>query len=176
MEPKTKDNRITVMPHLDVHIPPPPRPVAAPKVRLVSLLAFWRIKCISIGRRGLAYVLLLLSALLTVISSSFVSGLFPVPNLLDARWWIAALAGVCGLALGMYATIKGAILCLYPAKQTEIIVPLTRHTAAYLPATDSLVRASAEPLQEQKTVLLRAAATGMEAPPEEMLRASMGQE
>ena len=58
----------------------------------------------------------------------------------------------------------------------EVGVPLTRANTADLPAPDSLVRASSEPMQAQEDVLLRAAATGNDTPPEEMLRASKGHE
>lgn len=43
---------------------------------------------------------------------------------------------------------------------------------ASLPARQTLVRASSEPTQAQQAVLLRAAAEGMETPPEELMRAS----
>ena len=53
-------------------------------------------------------------------------------------------------------------------------VPLTRANTADMPAPDTLVRASTEPLQAQQSVLLRAAAEGQETPPEQLVRASMG--
>lgn len=43
------------------------------------------------------------------------------------------------------------------AKRIEPVVPLTRANTSSLPAVDSLVRASQEPLQAHQTVLLRAA-------------------
>ena len=55
-------------------------------------------------------------------------------------------------------------------------VPLTRHNVADLPAPDSLVRASSEPMQAQQAVLLRAAAQGQETLPEQLVRASVRQE
>ena len=51
--------------------------------------------------------------------------------------------------------------------------PPTNTNNADLPAHQTLVRASSEPLQTQEAVLLRAATEGMETPPEEMLRASV---
>ena len=62
------------------------------------------------------------------------------------------------------------------AKQIKLCVPLTRANTADLPALDSLVRASSEPMQAQQSVLLRAATEGLGTPPEELVRASAGQE
>ena len=53
-------------------------------------------------------------------------------------------------------------------------VPLTRANTADLPAPDSLVRASAEPVQEQQAVLLRAATETQERHEEQLVRASAG--
>ena len=57
-------------------------------------------------------------------------------------------------------------------KRIEPGVPLTRANIAALPAPDSLVRASAEPLQEQQAVLLRAATAGVERHEEQLVRAA----
>ena len=54
------------------------------------------------------------------------------------------------------------------------INPLTRANTADLPAPDSLVRASSEPMQAQEAVLLRAAAEGQETPPEQLVRPARG--
>ena len=72
----------------------------------------------------------------------------------------------------VYWTIKGIkeIIRIDPG------VPLTRANTANLPAPDSLVRASEQPLQAQEGVLLRGAAEGMETPPEQLVRASVGME
>ena len=53
-------------------------------------------------------------------------------------------------------------------------VPLTRANTADLPAPDSLVRASAEPVQEQQAVLLRAATETAERHEEQLVRALAG--
>ena len=53
-------------------------------------------------------------------------------------------------------------------------IPLTRANFSRIPAPESLVRASSEPMQAQESVLLRAAAEE-ETRPEEMLRAVEGQ-
>ena len=81
-----------------------------------------------------------------------------------------------GLALFIYG-----VSCLFAAKksvnQTRAmahVVPLTRANTADLPAPDSLVRASEEPMQAQEAVLLRAAAQGMVTPPEQLVRAVNG--
>ena len=83
-----------------------------------------------------------------------------------------------GLAFCIYG-----VSCLFAAKRLVNktrdmagVVPLTRANAADLPAPDSLVRASEEPMQAQEAVLLRAAAEGMETPPEQLVRAAVGQE
>ncbi len=60
------------------------------------------------------------------------------------------------------------------AKQIQTGAPLTRANAADLPAPDSLVRASSEPVQAQQTVLLRAAEAGEERHEEQLVRASVG--
>lgn len=53
-------------------------------------------------------------------------------------------------------------------------VPLTRANIVDLPAPDSLVRASTEPVQEQQAVLLRAATDTQEWQVEQLVRASAG--
>ncbi len=56
------------------------------------------------------------------------------------------------------------------------VVPLTRANTGSLPTSDSLVRASEEPMQAQKAALLRAAAATQEMPPDQLVRAVNGQE
>ena len=55
-------------------------------------------------------------------------------------------------------------------------IPLTRKVAATLPAEESLVRASEEPVQEQQAILLRAATDNQETPAEQLVRPAGGQE
>ncbi|MCW3095794.1 MAG: hypothetical protein JWL77_1412 [Chthonomonadaceae bacterium] len=55
------------------------------------------------------------------------------------------------------------------------VVPLTRANESDLRAPDVLVRASQEPLQEQRAELLRSAQYGKETPADELLRATNGQ-
>ena len=60
--------------------------------------------------------------------------------------------------------------------QMNNVVPLTRANTADLPAPESLVRASAEPVQEPQAVLLRAATTTQEKHEEQLVRAAGGTE
>lgn len=60
--------------------------------------------------------------------------------------------------------------------QKMYVIPLTRVNTADLPAPEILVRASSEPPQAQESMLLRAAAEGQETPPEQLVRAFVGQE
>ena len=84
---------------------------------------------------------------------------------------IAALI-LIGIA---YFCGKAGILSLNQAQLIDPGVPLTRANTADLSATDTLVRASSEPLQTQEGVLLRAA-QGVETPPEQLVRASVRQD
>ena len=75
-----------------------------------------------------------------------------------------------------YACAKLSDASTEQAEKINPGVPLTRANTADLPAPDSLVRASSEPLQAQESVLLRAATEKGETPPEQLVRASVGQE
>ena len=55
---------------------------------------------------------------------------------------------------------------------TNLDAKLLVENAADLPASESLLRGSAEPLQEPRAVLLRAAGQGPEIPSEHLLRAA----
>ena len=92
---------------------------------------------------------------------------------------IVAIGGFC-LSLGFggatYYSFRRAMSGITCVKQMDPGVPLTRANTADLRASDSLVRASSEPIQAQQAVLLRAAAEGMETQPEQLVRASVGQE
>ena len=80
---------------------------------------------------------------------------------------VAAVMLAC-YGLTMATAIRGV-------RRIHVDVPLTRANTANLPAPDSLVRASSEPMQVQQTVLLRAAAEGMETPPEQIARTVIGE-
>jgi len=56
--------------------------------------------------------------------------------------------------------------------QMDVGVPLTRSSAADLPATSVLVRASEKPSEEQASILLRAAAETNATPTDQLLRPS----
>ena len=58
------------------------------------------------------------------------------------------------------------------AREIEPGILFTRANTANLPAPDSLVRASSEPVQAQETVLLRAAQNGQGESAEQLLRAA----
>ena len=58
-------------------------------------------------------------------------------------------------------------------KRIEPVKPLTRFNIGRLPAEETLVRAAAEPTEEQKAVLLRAAQAASETPSEQLLRPGM---
>ncbi len=73
------------------------------------------------------------------------------------------------------ATIRAYKAAENRANQINLGVPLTRFNTADLPAPDSLVRASSEPMQAQQAVLLRAAAEGQDRHEEELVRAVEGQ-
>ena len=55
-------------------------------------------------------------------------------------------------------------------RSAEPVVPLTCANIVHLPASDSLVRASSEPVHDQQTELLRAAVETQATPAEQLLR------
>ena len=60
----------------------------------------------------------------------------------------------------------------YRAKRIKRVELITRHNTGRLPAAETLVRGSDRPSPAQQTELLRAAGQGLEAPPEQLLRAT----
>ena len=88
--------------------------------------------------------------------------------------WTITLFGpvilICSLGLYYVEGLWKAILDY--ADRVDAGVPLTRANTAALPAHESLVRAGAEPVQEQQAVLLRAAAQTQERHKEQLVRAS----
>ena len=84
--------------------------------------------------------------------------------------WLTGFVLVLALAFG---TFHVSSKYMERARQIDPGVPLTRHNTADLPSTDSLVRASSEPLQAQEAVLLRAAAQGQPVHEEQLLRATV---
>jgi len=84
-------------------------------------------------------------------------------------WWWGAIwgfvAGVAALWCG-----KWGFDSIRYAETIDPGIPLTRKVADTLPAEESLVRASSEPIQEQQAVLLRAAVDDQETPSEQLVR------
>lgn len=112
--------------------------------------------CMLVG--GVAAMLGVMEGVDDVIRGSVGTGFsLPSPNGFYVACLVCFLVGVCCTFLG--------------EKVKEDITPLTRANTADLPAPESLVRASSEPLRVQEAVLLRAA-EGQETPSEELVRAS----
>jgi hypothetical protein len=82
----------------------------------------------------------------------------------------AMIAGLTVFALIAMPVLRFIGLLFATAARMDPVVPLTRNTAADLPETESLVRASTEPPQQQETVLLRAAQSDAATPSQELLR------
>ena len=99
-------------------------------------------------------------------------------------WWGDQSSNGAVLSLGLmllfgagaYAFGKLACDTMKAATNIDFGVPLTRANTADLPAPDSLVRASAEPIQAQEAVLLRAAAEEQQRHEEQLVRAADGPE
>ena len=66
--------------------------------------------------------------------------------------------------------------CLTRSRTIETGVPLMLCTASYLPAPERLVRPSSEPMQAQKSVLVRAVTEKQREPDEQLVRAAGGEE
>lgn len=83
----------------------------------------------------------------------------------NSRWFVLlAFASISLLALGLRTKRR--------VETAEPVRPLTRHTVNHIPAEESLVRASEEPLAGQEKILLRAAKANEETPAEQLLRPS----
>jgi hypothetical protein len=81
-----------------------------------------------------------------------------------------------GLGLG-FVIIRGGMFfsnraedILQKAEGMNVGVPFTQANTAHLPASESLVRASSEPEEEQQSVLLRASIHSQQTPAEQLLR------
>jgi|SRR5579871_2372465 len=76
------------------------------------------------------------------------------------------------MASGFLTFYSGYVGFVYLRQSRKIDpgIPLTRKVANTLPAEDSLVRASEEPIQEQQAILLRAAVDGQEMAPDQLVR------
>lgn len=84
--------------------------------------------------------------------------------------WIRDLWLSGFLGAGAYLLPKAAKTTIFHAEHVAPGVPLTRVNIADLPALESLVRPSSEPLQAQEAVLLRAATKGEETHLEQLVR------
>jgi hypothetical protein len=107
---------------------------------------------------------------LTMLLTFFVLG--------DARDWEVPLVMVfmSGLALVSLGTAYVGRRTLRKAVKLDAGIPFTHANTADLPAPESLVRASEEPMQEQQAVLLRAATQTQERHEEQLVRAAGGLE
>ena len=86
--------------------------------------------------------------------------------------------GIVGLLASLFCTVMALRFIRFGqakrkrAAQMEQVVPLSHVNIADLPDEDRLVRASEEPVSEQRNVLLRAAVSSEETSTEQLLRAS----
>lgn len=78
-------------------------------------------------------------------------------------------------AAGIAFFLKRGFALAYKVQKIDPGVFLTRANTGDLPAPDSLVRASTEPVQEPQAILLRAAAGTQTGQEEQLLRASAGE-
>lgn len=74
------------------------------------------------------------------------------------------------LGLGTWGLIWGGNSLYRTYDEREEVAPHTRPKPEQLPAKEILLRASTEPTEEQEKVLLRAAMTSEDTPPEQLLR------
>ncbi|MCW3053426.1 MAG: hypothetical protein JWN14_2596 [Chthonomonadales bacterium] len=139
-----------------------------PRKRLVPMPQYVK----TLGQKGMGYsagtILSFAGFIGMVIGVILIMMCFTFPDLPNVHLWEFIVGSVLG-GLG----ITGAWLGNRVMKITKKIEPvnlITRRTANLLPQEDTLVRASERPLSQQKAELLRAATTGQETPPEELLR------
>ena len=87
----------------------------------------------------------------------------------------------------IFFSFSGGVFCLRRAKRVKDMVPIQYADTAYLPARESLVRASQEPGQDSLVrasalpptpsgMLLRSVGAGKETPPEQLVRPAGGPE
>ena len=85
-------------------------------------------------------------------------------------WMVWHIAGGVLCIGGAWRVKKTAEHAMQRALKPLEVVPLTRTNLADVPSPESLVRASAEPVQRQEAVLLRAAAQSEVKQAEQLLR------
>jgi len=88
----------------------------------------------------------------------------------DSRTFLCGLCLMCVSAVGAWAAARFSILLFETAQAIKPVTPITDRTAHLLPLQETLVRGSEEPPIAQSDVLLRAATSGPETPPEQLLR------
>ena len=86
-----------------------------------------------------------------------------------SRFW--AIGVTTGLAT--FLLLKLFVASDKKLKSLEKVVLIPYANTADLPADESLVRASQEPVQEQQSILLRPTMEADTSPPEQLLRASL---
>lgn len=86
----------------------------------------------------------------------------------DTRLILAGLCGCVFLVVPLRLLLRLGYCMMHKADVLAQVHLLTRFNTADLPAPETLVRASSEPMQEG--MLLRAAAEGQETPPTELMR------
>lgn len=121
--------------------------------------------------RGLGYVMLLAGICAGILLIGLIC--ITIPLLGDP---MSAAFCVLIAILGGFTRLSCLIArrALQHASAMQPLAPLTRRTAADLPARECLVRASEEPVRESETELLRVVPRGLDEHPEELLRPKDG--
>ncbi len=140
-----------------------------PQKRIVSKAEYVRLQAKQAEKFIRAAFLLMIGLLCTAISGACILGIFMSP-----------FAGICLVlallfVIGAYIFLVRGFTSLNHWDKVEV-VPLTRANTGHLPTVASLVRASQEPAQAQKAVLLRASTGGQEKHEEQLLRAVAGEQ
>ena len=140
--------------------------------RIVSKAEYARIQSLRLGMNVSSYCLLFLT--LGCVAATCLPAMMIIQatylGFLGTRSFVMLFAGMlfAGSATFLCGKLLGA--CCTKIEALEKVMPFTRATIAELPAPDSLVRASQEPVQEQQSILLRAAAEVGQTPAEQLLR------
>jgi len=137
--------------------------------RLVTRDLYLRIEGKRFALTTAGYACLLLGALGSIFSGLALCWLFPI-LLLRAAYVTLALKLMLIATGGALFAILAGLDCMGKATRLERVELLTPDKIDALPARESLVRASQEPIQEQQAVLLRATLTQVETPAEQLLR------
>jgi|SRR5579871_1672663 len=135
---------------------------AEKKKRIVSKGQYVKTQGQRVGITSAGCGLLLLAALCSGVALFFI--VIAIFGWLEGAIF-GFVAGVAALWCG-----KWGFDSIRHAKSIDPGIPLTRKIADTLPAEESLVRASGEPVQEQHAVLLRAAADDQETPTDQLVR------